>query len=73
MYRWFMEKLVDGYSGWISVKERLPEEDVDVIAWEKAGFAFIDSVKRGMWKVGENNFAVVTHWMPLPEPPKEGT
>lgn len=69
-------RFIDGYEAglhasqphWISVKERLPEDGVEVIvvsdgtacaSWHEAGdFG---------WSVGGK----VTHWMPLPEAPKE--
>ncbi len=68
-------------SEWIPVTERLPnpnytsdyltvigfdedDEDklVDISVWEK-----------GHWEDLEGNKANVTHWMPLPEPPKEAS
>lgn len=72
--------------GWISVKDRLPEKYIDVlvlvqypkvngytghyvvIAWK--------STDDDSWDSDNNNFnndpeGVVTHWMPLPEKPKE--
>jgi len=58
---------------WISVKDRLPETDCDVLAyrvgagslpsWIEIARCFTDRRTR-QW-VGH-----VTHWMPLPEPPK---
>lgn len=58
---------------WISVKDRLPEEDVPVLVWELQGFAYVDVYKDGVWEVGTPNLAKFTHWMPLPKPPKEVT
>ena len=54
---------------WISVKDRLPEDGQDVLVWDDGGFAYIDERLCGTWKYGGNYG--VTHWMPLPEPPKE--
>ena len=55
---------------WISVKDRLPEEGVDVLVWETQGFAYCDMLKSGVWNIGADEGAIISHWMPLPEPPK---
>lgn len=64
------------YSGWISVKDRLPEEDGEVLAslfgyvymcWFLAATNQFETPSGRVWDVGD-----VTHWMPIPEPPKEG-
>lgn len=63
---------------WISVKDRLPEEDVDVaIGWfqKTASNKTFWTVDRDQltnkvfsgWRV----YPEVTHWMPLPKPPEE--
>ena len=61
---------------WISVNERLPEEKVDCIVHYKHAYCDND----GYWAIGIcfydgekfqfNQAYKVTHWMPLPEPPK---
>ena len=61
---------------WISVKDRLPEDDSDVIAYLRTGEEGRISAAnyaKGVWfdcifnkRVTEST----THWMPLPEPPK---
>lgn len=58
---------------WISVKERMPEDGKNVLAYEGGGFYFLDWCSDGKWVVASASTAVVTHWMPLPEPPKEET
>ena len=62
---------------WIPVTERLPEEWEDVLIWSKCGFcetAVYIGIP-GKWRVSWNHTMLdedtVTHWMPLPEPPKE--
>ena len=68
-------------SEWISVEERLPKSQTDVLVvafWHECWQTMIgwhsDSGER--WRVitphGEREPGGVTHWMPLPEPPKEG-
>lgn len=57
-------------SKWISVKDRLPEQYTDVIVLYDFGRVGVN------WTNKENEFiehpdCKVTHWMPLPEPPKE--
>ena len=53
---------------WISVEDRLPEDDVQVLACTKHGKAFSAHCERGRWRVSGS--VKVTHWMPLPEPPE---
>lgn len=67
--------------GWISVDERLPEVDEKVLTFARNkydGSWFMDitswtGVKNHdeykFWGYGDS--MKVTHWMPLPEPPKE--
>lgn len=57
---------------WISVKDRLPEQDVKVITYSETfglnfGHLGIDKV----WFVSGYYAKNVTHWQPLPEPPNE--
>ena len=72
-----MEELDKQVSRWISVEERLPEtiDDVAVIIADGCCYYYRIGWRRanGEWVqaglgpiVGE-----VTHWMPLPKPPKE--
>ena len=64
-------------SKWISVKDRLPEKEKEILIVSD------NEVKIGIWSndcFGEKFFTTnfeqylnadnVTHWMPLPEPPK---
>ena len=59
---------------WIPVTEQLPDEDTRVLVWLRVKLydhthMDTDRVHRNRWvRWGED----VTHWMPLPEPPKEG-
>ena len=60
---------------WIDVKERLPEEDtrVLVVLSQEAAMTYTkmdtDRINDGKWVRWNNR---ITHWMPLPEPPKVG-
>jgi hypothetical protein len=67
---------------WIPVSERLPEENVSVLVFTKDGkfdragmhVAILD--EDGEWYPSHGDgymFPVVTHWMPLPEPPNDPT
>lgn len=68
---------------WISVKDRLPEPEKDVLVWYRytwgAGFTsyrlgiskWYSNIKR--WYEGYlPKDIVVLYWQPLPEPPKDG-
>ena len=61
---------------WISVEDRLPEEKVDCIVHYKHAYCNND----GYWAIGFcfydgekfqfDQAYKVTHWMPIPQPPK---
>ena len=70
---------------WISVKDRLPEDDVDVIVYavsNNGGYTIVITFHThklyGLniegwappWQYFTSSYTI-THWMPLPEPPKE--
>ena len=57
---------------WIPVTERLPEPYTWVlVSAEKHKVAFDAFYDGAQWKDAVLNVLIVTHWMPLPEPPKE--
>ena len=66
---------------WISVKQKLPEFNVEVWAWviysdgnERGTETWLEhpenrSKEFGEWAMGSARGYRVTHWMPLPAPP----
>jgi hypothetical protein len=63
----------DNQSPWISIHESLPEIEQQVLSCFKGQFAWVMFVatmtrNNGLYAAG---YAAPTHWMPLPEPPKE--
>lgn len=73
-----MEKMVDvnPSSGWISVKDRLPEDWDDLsimLVWRNIEHDY-DTVRwryQQGWDCVIQDKSTITHWMPLPKPPKE--
>lgn len=53
---------------WIPVKERLPDDGVQVLACTKHGKPFPAHCRDGKWRVSHS--VIITHWMPLPTPLK---
>ena len=65
---------------WIPVEERLPEDRSNVLVvayWHERWGVYMGwcAPERAEWSVhvgiGDRDDVAVTHWMPLPEPPKE--
>lgn len=67
---------------WIPVTERLPKTSEDVIVFAYGNMIRIWSLERMHYTTADvywecedgsnEEVDVVTHWMPLPEPPKDG-
>ena len=61
---------------WISVKDRLPEQGQQVLIYSRYDFCEVALYIGipGKWRVTWNHDMLdadsVTHWMPLPQPPK---
>lgn len=65
-----MELPAASVSQWISVKDRLPECGVEVITFRcESGFSIESRNELGFY-FDYDILDDVTHWMPLPEPPK---
>lgn len=60
---------------WISVQDRLPEHGFVLVWCAYTHLVEIAKYKGSLWRTQERRYALnsdwVTHWMPLPEPPKE--
>ena len=73
-----IEALREKLPKWISVKERLPIDRLKkyLVAFRDEGGSIVDMARYfpsdgwtcDNWDVPQN---LITHWMPLPEPPKE--
>lgn len=65
----------DDEPGWIPVEERLPERNEIVLAFDQGGVTVgsYSPMLEDWWTLQVDRMApgaVVTHWMPLPEPPE---
>ncbi|EGJ7558185.1 DUF551 domain-containing protein [Salmonella enterica] len=79
------ENIPDGKStltpdGWISCSERMPEDEQEVIVHNKLGYRYVSYFDehsglffdmRGGNQMNCIEHILVTHWMPLPEPPQK--
>lgn len=56
---------------WISVEDRLPTwEDGKVLIYTVFGISIAERTVSGHWRGKDAIPKFITHWMPLPEPPK---
>lgn len=85
-YLYQIKQLEAAHPQWISVKDRLPEVGQDVLVWYDGsyGVAYLqkakpiklqppqfNNVERFEWCFNDFEDVGVTHWQPLPAPPKE--
>lgn len=76
---WAMEQYASQQGWWISVEERLPEVQVPVLILtdygKQATALLYDQTKPTYgwidWMRQEHSYGSVTHWQPLPPPPRE--
>lgn len=69
-----VEQLEEAQPKWISVEEMLPDDCIDVLVFTRSGYTSSISIAhalKGRWFSKGIPVETVTHWMPLPEPPKE--
>lgn len=59
-------------SGWISVEERLPNEDDEVLIYSSYYHRIRVGAHLPSYIKYCNNSDRITHWMPIPEAPKGG-
>ena len=65
-----IEELQSQLPRWIPVSDRLPENDKTVLVWNRRNSReYFDVYDHGRWIILE--WEDITHWMPLPEPPKD--
>ncbi|HFW2979828.1 TPA: DUF551 domain-containing protein [Salmonella enterica subsp. enterica serovar Birkenhead] len=66
--------------GWISCSERMPDDEQEVIVHNKLGYRYVSYFDehsglffdmRGGNQMNCTEHILVTHWMPLPEPPQQ--
>lgn len=55
---------------WISVEDRLPEENTTVIVATDNGIVFQCLYSYDGWDLWDDNDVNITHWQPMPQPPK---
>lgn len=59
---------------WFSVKEKLPEDDRNVLVYDdnddELYIAWYEEYNNRWYSQESERLYGVTHWMPLPEPPK---
>jgi hypothetical protein len=58
-------------SPWHRVEEEPKEPGKQYVVWASKGYAYCDKWLGDRWLISSVAPETVTHWMPLPEPPKE--
>lgn len=87
-YNWAVDEYrqkiaeIPAVNRWIPVEDALPEENEYVLAFVKrrhSSRVILSVLIDREWKIGVNDCSdgfnvvgVITHWMPLPEPPEGG-
>lgn len=55
---------------WISVNDNLPEPKTFCLVWTGSGHEICYFTPNSKWSLTALYGIPVTHWMPMPEPPK---
>lgn len=63
-------------SEWIKCSERLPEPNKNVIIWvDRYGYypnyMDVSFIQDGVWTKHDGTWQRISHWQPMPEPPKD--
>lgn len=66
-----IEKLRGQVPRWIPVAERLPDQCMDVLVRYRDKHILMGTARCDDWIEEDFDDGIITHWMPLPEPPKE--
>ena len=57
---------------WVRVGKQIPGTDLErVLVVDGGGEMFTMSVADRQWTVSADRDVLITHWMPLPEPPND--
>lgn len=63
----------DSHPHWISVHDKLPKDGQQAATINKVGVQDVRHYSHGKWYSNfGNEYDDITHWMPLPQPPKGG-
>lgn len=63
--------IVKQHSDWISVDERLPADNEEVLTYWSDGDVVIAYFMKGRFSFSDCSGEIITHWQPLPQPPSE--
>lgn len=55
---------------WISIKDRLPESNTDVLLFSEHGITIAFLSNSYWYDYNQNDYNDPLYWMPLPEPPR---
>jgi hypothetical protein len=62
----------DQHPHWISVKDELPKEPVDVLVYDEDDGILVSRYMKDYWSCADDYLSCdcITHWMPLPKIPE---